>query len=174
MECVFWHSYELMSCQCETVSTLARMRTLARATTMSPFSTLNRKSFEKVDFFKKKKTIGFCKRPLGSNGSVMFYQNSTGFHKVRSGYKSFHKIPQSSSRFQWCSKDVPLGFANVPQGPMGFHEVPHATLNTHPRLWSLNMVQLSSEVQLIKADCTAEMHSAKKTKIVLHCDIIRK
>ena len=36
------------------------------------------------------------------------------------------------------------------------------------------MVQLSAEVQLIKADCAAEMHSAKKSKTVLHCDIIRK
>ena len=48
-----------------------------------------------------------------------------------------------------------------------------------PRLWSLNMVQLSTEVQLIKAvvllKCNV-LDSAKKKqpKIVILCDIIRK
>ena len=55
----------------------------------------------------------------------------------------------------------------------------YTELKTHPRPWSLNMVQLSTEVQLIKAVCTAEMQRVgfrQKTepKIVLLCDIIRK
>ena len=38
------------------------------------------KGFEKVELFQD--SIGFCKRPLGSNGSVRFYQ-----------------VPQDSTKF---------------------------------------------------------------------------
>ena len=52
----------------------------------------------------------------------------------------------------------------------------YTKLNTPPRLWSLNMVQLSTDVQLIKAVCTSEKKrdGFSHKKIVLLCDTIRK
>ena len=53
----------------------------------------------------------------------------------------------------------------------------YTKLNTPPRLGSLKMVQLSAEVQLIKAVCTAEMLRigfSQKPKIVPLCVVIQK